>query len=115
MKLDEMSRIGRRATPQGEDRISYSEVPDAFEGTLAAEEVKIDARGTTCIFWTIKLNGKNLVQKYTPTQIWMIQQFAEANRVYDTSELIGKKIGFKKVQIPGTKGYPRWYPQAILD
>ncbi len=101
------------------EALPFSEIPDSFEGVLISEDVRQDAHGVNCLFWGISVNmgakegSRLIIQKFTPMQMRRIRQFAEINRIKDTSELIGKTMGFKKVA--GSRNEkPRWYPAAIL-
>jgi len=108
-KLKEMEKT------EAMSAMPFEEIPDSFEGTLLSEEIRQDAHGVNCLFWSIGIKGASQVitQKFTPTQIRRIRQFAEINRIEDTTDLIGKTMGFKKVT--GNRNEkPRWYPAAIL-
>jgi len=116
LKIDEMKKMEKDA-PAKELRnmLAFEKIPESFEGVLVLEEVKADAHGVECLFWTVAVGETGLVvQKYTPSQIQRIRQFAEINRINDTQQLIGKTMGFKKATSVNGREKPRWYPAAIL-
>lgn len=108
--------INKMQEMEKSESIPFGEIPESFEGVLTAEDVRQDEYKANCLFWTISVKGDDrpIIQKFTPSQISRIRQFAEANGIKNTDALIGKTMGFKKVISANKNANPRWYPVAIL-
>lgn len=101
-----MAGRGREAT------MDLEELPDEFEGTLTNEELKKDAYEKECLYWELEVNSGVVIQKFAPLHLKILSDRLTELGIKDTSELMGSKIVFEKVEM--SIGKPRWIPKKIV-
>ena len=106
MKISDMAGRGREAT------MDLEELPDEFEGLLTNEELKKDAYEKECLYWELEVDSGLVVQKFAPLHLKYLSDALTKLGVKDTSELIGSKMLFEKVEM--SIGKPRWIPKKIV-
>ena len=96
----------------GTARVSLTDLPSEFEGTLLREEFREDARGRECLYWYINVPDKGTVtQKFSPMHIAALVEALEALKIEDTKELYGKKLLFRQKSF--RIGNQRWLPVEV--
>jgi len=92
-------------------RISLSEVPAEFTGTVKKYEVRDDKRGRKSLFLTVEYNNGDVVIKYTPMHLSEFLEAVKKLGIRDLDDLVGKKVRFvaKAFRI----GNPRHIPIKI--
>ena len=96
--------------------VDIKTLPNKFEGVLLREFVAKDTYDTDCLYWQIQIGEEVLNQKYTPSQMGVLADKLLALGVNDTSDLVGKTIGFERAKPSGKNAqeFPRWYPVVVL-
>jgi len=93
--------------------ISAHDLPDEFVATVTDAQIKEDRQGRKALYLRIQLeDGKQTVIKYTPMHIAELVKYLAKLRIKTKSELIGKKLKFKKVQF--RIGFPRPIPIEVV-
>ncbi len=92
-------------------RISLSEVPAEFTGTVKKYEVRDDKRGRRSLFLTVEYNNGDVIIKYTPMHLSEFLEAVKKLGIRDLDELVDKRVRFvaKAFRI----GNPRHIPIKI--
>lgn len=96
----------------GTTRVSLTDLPTEFEGTLLREEFRADSRERECLYWYIDVPEKGTVtQKFSPMHITALAEALEHMKVEDTKDLYGKKLLFRQKSF--RIGNQRWLPVEL--